>query len=113
MSTLMDTCNGFGRLLLENGQAPDCAWIGHVNQVMRYTPAFLQRRFGSPDIHATVKETRICRDDLTPKSFGKANGNLGLANCSRTNDDNQGRLSLFSRNGCPKGERGLGRAAIQ
>ena len=84
-----DGCRGG---LLEQRQAPGCIRIGHVDQVVRNVPAFLRRGLGSANIHAAVEQPRIRRDDLTIQPFGQLDGNTGLANRSRPDDDDQGRF---------------------
>ena len=87
----VDASDDLGSGLLEQGQAPACMWIGHVDQVMWDAPAFFLRGLGSADIHAPVEETAIRRDDLGVQSFSQLDGNPGLANRGWTDDDNQRR----------------------
>ena len=92
MPARMNACDGFGRSLLEHGQAPGCPWICHIDQVVRNAPAQLRSRLGSADIHAAVKEPGICRNDLAIQSFRQLNGNLGFANRGWSDYHDQGSL---------------------
>ena len=77
---------------MEQGQAPGVGWIGHIDQVVRDALAFFQRGLGGADIHAAVEEARIARDNLAVQPFGELDGNFGLADRGRADDDDQWRF---------------------
>jgi len=73
-------------LLLKNSQAQYFIRIGNIDQMMRYPRLLFARGFGSANIHAAIKETRIGRDDLAMEPLCELNRDLRLADGSGTNN---------------------------
>jgi hypothetical protein len=86
--------DGFGGSPLEHRQAPGVIRVRHIEQVMRDSEALLQRGLGRADIHASVEQPRICRDDLAFQPLRQGEGEIGLPDRSRPDDDDEGRLGF-------------------
>jgi hypothetical protein len=85
----VDSSNGFRSGLLKYGQAAGLVRVDHVDQVVGDAVALLLGRLGCADVHASIEEARIRRDDFTVQLFSKPDGNLGLTDRRRANNYDQ------------------------
>ena len=65
----------------------DLIWIQDVNQVVRNRLSLGGTRFCCANVQATIELAGITADDLSLKLAGEIKAEVGLANCSRADND--------------------------
>src|SRR5919108_6287316 len=92
----MNVNNSLPCFLLKDCQTQYFIRVHDINQMMWNSRLFLTRGFSCANVHAPIKEPRICRDNLAVQAFCKLNRNFSFADSGGSDDKDQSWLGHVS-----------------
>ncbi len=99
LSTSQDVVDRGEGEILEGRQGHRIIGVEEIDQMMRHTTAFLERRLCRPDIHSPIEQARVGVHDLAIHLLREVDREARLADRRRADDDDERRTFFGWRNG--------------